>query len=201
MDIDKPIAIGECHGKRKDLKQGQQKWSGNTSAATALGLWGNAVLFHSYRFALVMENAQSESYVTEKIGNAFAAGTIPIYYGTEHIFDIFSRQAFIFMDPFHPSEALAQIKHLEQNKTAYHEMMVRPIFANGQRTLEQYFSMTMHGGNKNGPGTGFERAAAAELGDAKVLKRVRQALMDMPLVPWPPPEVDNKGRRGTPPPP
>ena len=82
--------------------------------------------------------AKSESYVTEKIGNAFAAGTIPIYYGTEHIFDIFSRQAFIFMNPFHPSEALAQIKHLEQNKTAYHEMMVRPIFANGQRTLEQY---------------------------------------------------------------
>ena len=42
--------------------------------------------------------------------------------------------------------------------------------------------MTMHGGNKNGPGTEFERAAAAELGDAKVLKRVRQVLIDMHAV-------------------
>ena len=188
INTDKPIAIGQCHGKRPELKQSEQQWHGNTSKAMALGLFGNAVFLHNYRFALVMENAHSESYITEKIGNAFAAGTIPVYYGTEHIFDIFSRDAFVFMNPYHPREALAQIKHLEKNRTAYEEMLARPIFAQGERTMEQYFSMSLRG---NSAGKDFDTAVAAELGGGQLLERVREAITTMPIVPWPPADTED----------
>lgn len=35
-----------------------------------------------YTFAVIIENCDAEGYVSEKIGDAFIAGTIPIYYGT-----------------------------------------------------------------------------------------------------------------------
>ena len=44
----------------------------------------------SYRFALAMENSNMPGYITEKILTAFLVGSIPIYYGTREIFEIFN---------------------------------------------------------------------------------------------------------------
>lgn len=60
--------------------------------ATLLTTGKNGIFFHKYRFALVMENAKTKGYLTEKIANAFLAGSIPIYYGTEEVFDVFNRK-------------------------------------------------------------------------------------------------------------
>lgn len=38
-------------------------------------------LLKMYEFALIIENCDAEGYVSEKIGDAFIAGSIPIYYG------------------------------------------------------------------------------------------------------------------------
>jgi hypothetical protein len=105
--------------------------------------WGNNHIFmHKYRFALVMENAKTVGYLTEKILNAFLAGCIPIYYGTDEVFDVFNRKSFIYYDINDPAPSLERIAFLESNRTAYDEMLKEPILANGTQTIEEYFSWT-----------------------------------------------------------
>ena len=69
---------------------------------------------------------------------AFLAGTVPVYYGTEEVFDIFNHKAFIYYDVDNPSEAIAKIKHLEENPDEYDKMLNEPILKDG--SYEKYFS-------------------------------------------------------------
>lgn len=104
--------------------------------------------FSMYSFCLVMENKYVPGYVTEKILNAFLGGCIPIYYGTADVFDIFNARAFVYYNITDPGPALAQIEYLQSNKTAYDEVMSgEPILANGEVTIEEYFSFSDEIGN------------------------------------------------------
>ena len=110
-------------------------------------LWANIRLYEDYRFVLAMENKSSPGYITEKILNAFLGGAIPIYYGTEEVFDVFNRDAFVYYNVSDPEPALAQIRFLEENATAYDEMLSRPALAEGAE--EKYFSLSSDiGGGK-----------------------------------------------------
>ena len=106
------------------------------------GNWpSNYESYRHYRFCLVLENKYQPGYITEKIVLAFWAGCIPIYYGTQEVFDIFNPRAFVYYDPGRPQQALAQIVHLETNQTAYDEVMKEPILAHGYDTIDRYFSL------------------------------------------------------------
>ena len=101
----------------------------------------NLDLFSKYRYALVMENSNDAvGYVSEKILHAFLAGAVPIYFGSRLVFDIFNAKAFIFFDLDAPQQALSQIQFFEQNPAHYEEMLNAPILANGEVTIEKYFS-------------------------------------------------------------
>ncbi|KAK1741252.1 glycosyltransferase (family 10) [Skeletonema marinoi] len=106
----------------------------------------NSNLFSNYRFALVMENADAPGYVSEKILDAFLAGSIPVYYGSRMVFEIFNPKAFVFFDLDIPQQALNQIQFLEQNPAEYERMLNEPIIANKQ-VLEKYFSWDETVGN------------------------------------------------------
>ncbi len=45
-----------------------------------------------------MENSVQDGYVTEKIMEAFASGSIPIYYGAKEVLLDFNFEAFIFCE-------------------------------------------------------------------------------------------------------
>lgn len=102
----------------------------------------NYQFFHKYRFCLVLENAKVGGYITEKILAAFLGGCIPIYYGTLEIFDIFNPKAFVYYDIEDPQRAVELVRQLEQNKSAYQEMLREPILRHGRQTMEDYFSLT-----------------------------------------------------------
>ncbi|KAL7543047.1 hypothetical protein ACHAXR_012356 [Thalassiosira sp. AJA248-18] len=104
------------------------------------GVFYNRVTFQDFRFMLLMEDANIPGYITERIVDGFMAGTIPIYYGTSQIFDIFNPKAFIYYDVNNPQEALDRIRYLEDNTDAYQQMLNEPILADGERTIEKYFS-------------------------------------------------------------
>jgi hypothetical protein len=99
----------------------------------------NHIVFQPYRFALVMENKPAKGYITEKILNAFLAGCIPIYFGTREVFNIFNKRAFIWYDINYPKAALDRIAYLEENRTAYDEVIKEPILAN-EDVIRKYFS-------------------------------------------------------------
>jgi len=97
--------------------------------------------FSYFRFCFVLENRRHEGYITEKIINAFLGGCIPIYYGTAEIFDIFNPKSFIFYDIENPESALSEIARLENNATAYAEVMAERLFLEGNETIQKYFSL------------------------------------------------------------
>ena len=51
--------------------------------------------YKDYRFTIVIENCQHDNYFTEKITDAFATGTIPVYWGTSNIGDHFNTDGII----------------------------------------------------------------------------------------------------------
>lgn len=116
-------ALGKC----KSNKQRNGNWFGNSNG-----------IFTKYRFSLCMENSNKSGYITEKILNAFFSGSIPVYYGTNEIFNIFNRRAFIYYDILRPNDAIQKIKYLEQNPNEYNKMLNEPILAPG--AYDKYFS-------------------------------------------------------------
>ena len=56
-----------------------------------------------------------DAYITEKILNAFLGGSVPVYYGTTKIFELFNKDAFVYYDPGDPDKALKRIEFLDSN--------------------------------------------------------------------------------------
>eukprot|EP00439_Symbiodinium_sp_Y106_P014512 s6096_g2.t1 len=67
-----------------------------------------ADLFRRFRFALVFENKIQTRYVTEKIVNAFVAGAVPIYWGSDFVAEIFNTDAMIWVNSFESFEAAVE---------------------------------------------------------------------------------------------
>jgi len=132
-------ANGQCYGGL-DKNKGMVKLKG--------GYWdtNNKADLNEFRFTLSMENKISHGYISEKIVNAFASHTVPIYWGTEEVFNVFNKDAFIYYDTKNPQPALDQIAELEMNDKKYYEMMSKPILASPE-ALEKYFSLDNDVGN------------------------------------------------------
>lgn len=94
-----------------------------------------------------MEHINQRGYTTEKILLAFLGGCIPIYYGSEEIFDIFNSKAFVYYNITHPHLTVEYIKKIEQNLSMYEEMSNEPILAFGRETVAKYFSFSNDFGN------------------------------------------------------
>ena len=84
--------------------------------------------------------------------------------GTREILDIFNPRAFVFYDIDNPEPAIQRIQQLESNQTAYEQTMAQPILANGNATINKYFSLT------------------PDIGDGSVMKRIHEKL-GLPVTP------------------
>ena len=80
------------------------------------------------KFTLCFESTKSGGFMTEKITDAFYSDTIPVYYGSEEVFEIFNREAFIFCRSRDDFDATVQrIIELDNNDEKYLEMINQPI--------------------------------------------------------------------------
>ena len=142
--------IGNVHHSGR-CKKNLKDQSNITEVHTNInvGNWHKNIHHYSdYRFCLTMEHTGDHSaYVSEKILLAFIAGCIPIYYGSDLIFDFFNKNAFVFYDIKNPQPAIDQIAKMEANRDLYNAMMAEPILANGNDTIRKYFSFTDDVGN------------------------------------------------------
>ena len=78
--------------------------------------------FHrQHKFVIAFENSSHSGYTTEKIVDAFAAGSIPIYWGDPDVTRVFNPKAFIEVRSI--EEALECVKKLDQDDTAYLQML------------------------------------------------------------------------------
>lgn len=80
-----------------------------------------------YRYSFAFENSQFPGYVTEKIVDAWAAGTVPLYWGAPDVAEYFNPEAFIDCSRMQsPKELVKKIEELEENPELYLKMMKAP---------------------------------------------------------------------------
>ena len=53
---------------------------------------------NDYMFSVCIENGTYDTYFTEKLLDAFATGTIPIYKGTRNVVNHFNSEGILFLD-------------------------------------------------------------------------------------------------------
>ena len=58
---------------------------------------------NTFKFLICFENEQAYPYITEKLGNAWLAGCIPIYWGTSKVVEDFNPSTFINCNDFENS--------------------------------------------------------------------------------------------------
>lgn len=81
----------------------------------------------SHRFSLCFENGTHNGYTTEKIVQAFAARTIPIYWGDPQIGKVFNKDAMIDANSFESMETLIKrINDIEENPRLYEQILRTP---------------------------------------------------------------------------
>ena len=86
-------------------------------------------ILSKYKFMICFENQSTDYYLTEKIGNAYLAGCIPIYWGMKNIEHVINPKCFIHVRGEEEFEkALNRIKELDQNDKMYEEMFNQPLF-------------------------------------------------------------------------
>jgi len=94
--------------------------------------WSEEYFNHlkQYKFIICMENSKSDTYVTEKIVNAFFANSIPIYWGTPHVKNIF--QQFLYLENENDISSyinvLEKVKELDNDDEKYLEFINKPVF-------------------------------------------------------------------------
>lgn len=86
-----------------------------------------------YRFSMAFENSSYPGYATEKIVQAWAGGTIPIYWGDPTIAEQFNEKAFINCHNFDNTEAvIEEIKQINEDERRYLQMQKEPIYKDGK---------------------------------------------------------------------
>lgn len=81
-----------------------------------------------YKFTMCFENTSSIGYTTEKIMEAFAGGTVPIYWGNPEIAGEFNPDAFLNCHDFSSfEEVLSEVKRIDSDDASYLAMLRAPI--------------------------------------------------------------------------
>ena len=91
-----------------------------------------------HKFSLCYENGRHDGYTTEKIVQAFAARTVPIYWGDPTISRVFNPDAFINVSDYNSfEEVMEYIKFLDHNDDAYLKMLRAPAMLPTQPSIDE----------------------------------------------------------------
>ena len=76
------------------------------------------------KFTIAFENTTYDGYATEKLVEAFAAGTVPIYYGDPNIAEDFNSASFINVHEYNNfDEVIERVKEIDCNDELYLKML------------------------------------------------------------------------------
>lgn len=91
-----------------------------------------------FKFSIACENSWYRGYTTEKIINAFNAGTIPIYWGNPDISSVINPKAIINCHDYPDLESVVEeIKRLDEDDEAYKKKLMEPILVQ-ENMVEEY---------------------------------------------------------------
>lgn len=152
-----PSAYAKCHGNHPETYVSDPDAVGYTTE-----LRTQAVM-SKHKFVLAVEGKRGVDFLhSEKLINAFASGSIPIYSGPKTVFKIFRPESFIYLDIKNPQQALDTLMHLATDVNAYNAMRAEPMLQPG--AIDTYFSF------------------GADIGDGSLRSAIRKAVgIEIPL--------------------
>jgi alpha(1,3/1,4) fucosyltransferase len=84
-----------------------------------------------YKFSIAFENTESNGYTTEKLIEAWAAGTIPIYWGNPIVSKDFNRNALVNCHEFDNLEDIVkEVQRIDSDDELYMSILRQPILLN-----------------------------------------------------------------------
>lgn len=100
--------------------------------------WEDKIAFQSKcKFSIAFESVSQRGFVTEKLIHAFAAKTVPIYFGDPLIGQQFNEKAFINCRNYKNfNEVLEYIKYLDENDEEYLKVLREPVWDIGTYNKE-----------------------------------------------------------------
>lgn len=94
-----------------------------------------------YKFSLAIENSGARGYTTEKIMEAFASETVPIYWGNPDIAKEFNPEAFINCHDFASFDELIEfVRKVDEDDELYLKMVKAPIILPDESDAEETLS-------------------------------------------------------------
>lgn len=103
------------------------RYLNNVGGPISGGSGGKIRFLSQYKFNIAFENESKLGYTTEKIVEAFLAGTVPIYWGSPRIAEEFNPESFINAHDFHDDEELAgQLLRLHRDDALYCSIIKQP---------------------------------------------------------------------------
>lgn len=93
-----------------------------------------------YKFSIACENSEFYGYTTEKLIEAFAAKTIPIYWGNPAIGKEFNEDAFINCYLYNNMEDIVEkVREIDTHQNLYLEMLQQPVFKLNPKKIQKEF--------------------------------------------------------------
>jgi len=92
-----------------------------------------------HKFSIAFENSSHDGYTTEKLVQAFAANTVPIYWGDPNVGEVFNKKAFIDCHDFKSTDDIIEyIKKIDEDENLYQNMINEPAVLNLQKAEFNY---------------------------------------------------------------
>lgn len=93
---------------------------------------------YKHKYIIAFENTAYPYYCTEKLMDAFLAGSLPLYWGGPKVSEDWNKEAFINVGVRGLNESYELIHEMERDNKLFLEMYEKPIFTEEQRQNHMY---------------------------------------------------------------
>ena len=101
-----------------------------------------------YKFSICFENSKKLGYISEKLFDAFKAGTIPIYFGDDSVKKLINSKSYIHVNDINDfNKKIDLIKKIDQDDDLYESMIKEKIVINDsyfEPELKKYKNFIYH---------------------------------------------------------
>lgn len=120
------------------------RWRNNRPDGIVAANWTEKLQFQrECKFSIAVEATSLKGFWTEKIVHAFAAGTVPIYFGDPEIARDFNEQAFVNFHSYPTFEqAVQRVIELDRDESALIEMLAQPAFVDAEQPAKVYEALS-----------------------------------------------------------
>jgi hypothetical protein len=107
--------------------------------------WGRPGFFEfisQFKFVIVTENAKIDAFITEKLFHGYLASTIPIYWGSDYVTEIFNPDSMVLLKEYTPyglHALLQEVKRIDNDDEEWLRRVNAPVFL--KNDLPEYFKM------------------------------------------------------------